>query len=400
MKAPRPPSRTDDEAAFSTVFVSPVRARFMLWSVLASLCALIAWAAVAEVDQVTRAPAQFIAADRTQFVQAPDAGVITAIHVKEGDEVKQGQMLITLEKERAGAAVDDSRSKVAALRAATVRLEAELFGKPLEFDSELKKFPEFVANQRELFMRRQRALHDEVSSLERLLKLSQQELSIHEKLLPTGDVSEAEVLRLRKGTAEILSQISNRKNKYFQEAQAELTKVREELNTHQEQLRERLQVFEHTELRAPADGVINNIRATTLGAVLRPGDVAMEIYPSGGSLIAEAKVSPTDIAFVREGQDSLVKVDAFDSSIFGGLRGSVSYISPDVLKEESKEGVRYFYRVHILVRAAEFTGKRSSEIQLRPGMTAQVEIKAMERTVLSYLTKPIVKTLGESLGER
>lgn len=393
-------SATSDEVVPSTVFTAPVRARFMLWTLLLSLCALVIWASLAKVDQVTKAPAQFIAADRTQLVQSPEAGVITAIHVKEGDEVSEGQLLVTLEKERAGAAVDDSRAKVAALRAATIRLESELFGNPLEFDGELNEFPELVANQRALFYRRQRAVHDEVNSLERLLSLSQQELKIHERLLPTGDISEAEVLRLRKSVAEISAQISNRRNKYFQEAQAELTKAREELNTQHEQLRERLQVYEHTELRAPADGVVNNIRATTLGAVLRPGDVAMEIYPNGGNLVAEAKVSPTDIAFVKEGQESLVKIDAFDSTVFGGLRGTVRYISPDVLKEETKEGTKFYYRVHILVNSSEYSGKRANEIRLRPGMTAQVEMKAMERTVLNYLTKPIVKTLGESLGER
>ena len=200
--------------------------------------------------------------------------------------------------------------------------------------------------------------------------------------------------------ADIRAQITNRRNKFFQDAQTEMTKAREELNTYQEQLRDRSQVLEHTELLAPSDGIVNNIRATTLGAVLRPGDVVLELLPTGGDLIAETKISPTDIAFVTVGQTAFVKVDAFDSTVFGGLRGDVIYISPDVLKEETKNGPVSYYRVHILVRESEFKGKKNHDIELRPGLTAQVDIKARERTVLNYLTKPIVKTLSESLGER
>ena len=134
--------------------------------------------------------------------------------------------------------------------------------------------------------------------------------------------------------------------------------------------------------------------------MLRPGDVVLELLPTGGDLIAETKISPTDIAFVTVGQTAFVKVDAFDSTVFGGLRGDVIYISPDVLKEETKDGPVSYYRVHILVRESEFKGKKNHDIELRPGLTAQVDIKARERTVLDYLTKPIVKTLSESLGER
>lgn len=387
-------------ASLADVVAKPKRASLALKAIALSLCLLLVWAALAKIDQVTRAPAQFIAAERTQIVQSPESGVIHAIHVKEGDEVKLGQLLVTLEKERASAAVDDSKSKVAALRASIVRLEAELFNRPLSFSADLQVYPEYISNQRQLFMRRQTALQEEVSSLQNIRRIAEQELSINEKLIPTGDVSKAEVLRLQKGVADIRAQISNRRNKYFQETQADLTKAQEELSTFQEQLRDRLQVLEHTELLAPSNGVINNIRTSTLGAVLRPGDVAMEILPTGGDLLAEAKVSPVDIAFVQPGQEALVKVDAFDSTVFGGLRGTVNYISPDVLREETKEGVKSYYRVHVLVKTTEFKGKKAGEILLRPGMTGQVEIKALERTVLSYLTKPLVKTLGESFGER
>ena len=126
----------------------------------------------------------------------------------------------------------------------------------------------------------------------------------------------------------------------------------------------------------------------------------LEISPTDGDLIAEAKVNPSDIAFVEVGQTAFVKLDAYDSSIFGALTGQVIYVSPDSLTEDSKQGPTSFYRVHVLVKEAEFKGNKTKEIQMRPGLTATVEIKARERTVLSYLTKPISKTLSYSMGER
>jgi adhesin transport system membrane fusion protein len=179
-----------------------------------------------------------------------------------------------------------------------------------------------------------------------------------------------------------------------------MTKAQEELSTQSETLRDRSQLLEHTELVAPSDGVVNNIRMTTRGAVVRPGDVVLELFPTGGDLIAEAKISPADIAFIQKGQSASVKLDAYDSSIFGGVKGQVSYISPDVLVEDTKQGPNNYYRVHILIRETEFKGEKARQIELRPGLSASVDIKAMDRTVLSYLTKPITKTLSQSLGER
>ena len=117
-------------------------------------------------------------------------------------------------------------------------------------------------------------------------------------------------------------------------------------------------------------------------------------------MIAEAKISNADIAFVNVGQEANVKLDAYDSSIFGSMHGIVSYISSDVLTEETRNGPMQYYRVQIKITDTEFKGKQAEKIQLRPGLTAQVDIKAMDRTVLSYLTKPIFKTFSQSLGER
>ncbi|MFY4258896.1 HlyD family type I secretion periplasmic adaptor subunit [Achromobacter xylosoxidans] len=376
------------------------RARWCLRAMFAGLCALVAWAAVGKIDQVTRAPAQIIAAARTQVIQSPDGGIVTQLHVQEGDAVRAGEVLVTLQEERARAAVADSNAKVAALRITLARLHAEVYGTPLAFPEDLREYGDYIRNQRELYQKRRTAIEEDLAALDNMLALARKELAINRRLVATGDVSQAEILRLQRSVADIEAQMTSRRNKYFQDAQAEMTKAQEDLTSQTEQLRDRRQVLEQTRLTATADGIVNNIRVNTIGGVVRPGETVMEILPTNGDLLAEARVSPADIAFVKVGQSANVRIDAYDSSIFGAMHGEVSYISPDVLQEETRQGPAHYYRVRILIREAEFRRHSAEQIQLRPGMTATVDIKARERTVLQYLAKPITKGLQQSLGER
>lgn len=375
------------------------RSRLSIWIALIGIIILVVWASFAKIDQVTRAKATVIASARTQEIQASEGGVLTELAVSEGEDVKAGQLLVVLEEERAKAAVDNSASKTAALKAKLARLNAEIFEKPLVFPKEVENYPEYVQNQRALYNRRRQAINEDVSSLEKMLVLARQELRMNEPLLEYGDVSQADVIKLSRQVADIEAQINNKRNKYFEEAQAEMTKAQEELDTELEQLRDRAQVLEEKRLMAPTDGKIKNINVTTIGGVVKPGEVIMQILPTSSDLVIDAKVSPADIAYVKEGQDATVKLDAYDYSIFGAMNGTVNYISPDTLMEQTPKGEEPYYRVLIVIKGAEFKG-RGNEIVIKPGMTASVDIKAMERTVLSYLTKPLTKTLSEGLGER
>ena len=374
-------------------------ARLTIWIALVGITILLVWAYFAKIDQVTRAKATVIASARTQQVQASEGGVLTDILVSEGDEVKKGQLLVVLEEERAKAAYDSSATKSAALQAQLARLNAEIFDKPLSFPASVRQYPEYIENQTQLYNRRRQAINEEVSSLEKMLVLAQKELDMNEPLLEYGDVSQADVIKLRRQVADIEAQINNKRNKYFEEAQAEMTKAQEELDSELEQLRDRTQVLEEKRLLSPQDGKVNNINITTIGGVVKPGEVIMELLPTSSDLIVEAKVSPADIAYVKEGQRASVKLDAYDFSIFGAMNGTVTYISPDTLMETTPKGEEPYYRVLVVITGAEFEG-REDEIVIKPGMTASVDIKAMERTVLSYLTKPINKTLSEGMGER
>ncbi|WP_310614107.1 HlyD family efflux transporter periplasmic adaptor subunit [Limnohabitans sp.] len=376
------------------------RARWMLRIAMGGIVMLVIWSAFGEIDQVTRAQGQVIAVARTQSIQASDGGVVSEIHVKEGETVKQGQLLVTLEKGRAQAAVDDSRAKVAALKITLARLKAEVYGQPLKFASELEAYGEYISNQRDLYHKRKSAIDQDVAALNEMLGLARQELDMNKDLAKTGDVSKADLLRLQRSVADIQAQINNKRNKYFQEAVAEMTKAQEDLNTQQEQLQDRSQLLEHTELVAPANGVVKNIKVTTLGGVVRAGDLVLEILPIG-ELVVEAKITPSDIANVKPSQEAIVKLDAYDYAIYGTLKGHVSYLSPDTLLDESRQqGVVPYYRVQIVLDEKQFHGKKAEVIDVRPGMTATVEIKAQERTILSYLTKPVTKTISESMGER
>lgn len=378
---------------------NPKTSRWTIWIAVLGIIGLFIWAANSEIDQVTRAQAQIIASARTQQIQAPEGGVLKELLVAEGEKIKKGQLLAILEEERAQAAVDDSSGKVAALKITVARLEAEVYGTPLEFADELLPYTQFIRNQTSLYNKRKTSIDQDVASLKKMLSLAEEELRLNEPLLQYGDVSRADIIRLQRQVADIEAQIANKKNKYFQDAQAEMTEAQEELRTQEEQLRDRAEVLEQKRLLAPTDGLVKNIHVTTIGGVVRPGEIIMEVLPTSSDLIVEAKVKPADIAFIKEGQVASVKLDAYDFSIFGAMSGEVIYISPDTLEEDTKQGKQPYYRVQIRIKEAEFKD-RGDEIVIRPGMTATVDIKAMDRTVLSYLTKPITKTLSQGLGER
>lgn len=368
----------------------------------AATIGFILWAFWAELDQISRARGSVIPAGRTQIVQSADGGVIDRLLVREGDRVTKGQLLVTLDRVKLAAAVAEGRAKVAALKAAMARIDAELFDKPLVFPPDIAAYPDFLRSQRLLYTKRRAALGSTVGTLGQMLSLTRQELAMYRPLVDTGDVSRSEVLRMQRGVSDVQGQIANQENRYLTELQAEYTKTQEALVTAEESLTQRLDAFKGTDLRSPVTGIVKNVRLTTVGGVLKPGDEVLEIVPTGEELIVEAKVSPADIAFIRVGQTASVKFDAYDSSIYGSAEGRVRFISPDTLVERRPDQAQEtYYRVHLRADTRSMHPINPSErIEIQPGMTATAEIKTGRNTVFGYLTKPITKTVGESLGER
>jgi adhesin transport system membrane fusion protein len=283
------------------------------------------------------------------------------------------------------------------------RIEAELFNKPLAFPPDVAAFPELESNQRMLFARRRQALNSDISALSSQLTLVRQELELNRPLVASGDIARAELLRLQRGVTDISGQIASRRSRYLEELQTEYGRTQEELTTAEQALTQRSDQLANAGLREPAAGVVSNLKVSTVGAVLRPGDEVMQIIPAAARLIVEAHLSPAEIAFVRAGQGASLKFDAYDSSIYGSAQGRVIFVSPDTTTVARPEGTgqESFYRVQLAVDTSSMHPKNPGErIVIQPGMTAIAEIKTGRSTVFRYLTKPIFKTTSEAMGER
>jgi membrane fusion protein, adhesin transport system len=358
------------------------------------------WATWADLDQITRGSGQLIASSYTQVVQAVDGGALHELNVREGDAVERGQLLAMLDAVKAESSYQETAARAAALRANIARLRAEVFGGAPRFGPELADYADFVGNQRILFTKRQAAIRQEIAALQMALDLARKELDMNLPLLKDGDVSKADVLRLQRQVADLQGQITNRSNKYQQDSQAELAKTEEDLAGVLQVLAQRKDVLDNTRLIAPVDGIVKNVRVTTLGAVLKPGEELLSIVPGGDELVVEVKIKPADIAYLKPGLPATVKFDAWDYSIHGSFAGRVDYISADTLHEDTRQGDQTYYRVKISMSKDALVSHKGNTIALQPGMTAQVDIKTGTQTVFDYLTKPITKTLSESMGER
>jgi adhesin transport system membrane fusion protein len=376
------------------------RSRLTLWTTAFSLVVFVTWAYFAEIDQITRAPGQVIASQRSQVIQSQDGGTIEQLLVKDGDTVDRGQVLVRLERARSEASFLEARAKSAGLTATVARLRAEVLGGEPVFPPMLSNYPQFRENQLVLYHKRKAAIDEEVTALQNLLQLAQRELEMTQPLLKTGDVSRTEVLRLERQVAEVTAQITNKRNRYFQDAQAELSKALEDLAGIEQTMAQRMTQVDQTELRAPLHGVVKNVRITTRGGVIRPGEEVMQIVPLEDDLLIEARVMPADIAFIKPGLSATVKIDAYDYTIYGDLPGKLTYISPDTLTEDLRQGEQPYYRVRVRTDGKRFSGRPNEDLEIQPGMTATVEIRTGTNTVLKYLTKPVVKTLSEALRER
>jgi adhesin transport system membrane fusion protein len=374
--------------------------RLGIWGGAAALIIFVLWAAFARLDQHTRAQGQIIATSRTQVIQAPDGGVLEELLVHEGDVVQRGQLLARLERTKTEAAYRETHARQGALSATVGRLQAELYGTPLRFSKETEDYPDFRANQTALLHKRRIAVDQEISALQRMHAIAKRELNMTQPLLKSGDVSLADVLRIERQMAELEGQMTNRRNKFQQDSQTELTKAEEELTTVRQSLVQRQEQLTNTELKAPLNGTVKNVRVTTRGGVLRPGDELLQIVPIDDALLVEARVKPADVAFLAPGQSVNIKIDAYDYTVYGSLDGTLTYISADTLSEDMRQGEQAYYRVQVKTASPRFSRRPKESLQLQPGMTATVEIKTGSNTVLKYLLKPIVKTLDESLSER
>lgn len=372
----------------------------VVWVALALFLSFFVWASLQELDQTVRANGQIVPGTHTQVIQSADGGVLEKLMVKEGELVKAGQVLAVLERERANAGVEEGRAKVASLQAALIRARAEAMMREPDFSSVSSGHKEFVQEQMSLFKQRLAGLQSELESQNEALELAIDELSINEKLMETGDMSRLEFMRSKRQVVEIKSRLRSVQNKYQQDARQEAAKLQDDLSSQIFKLEASKSILDHTELIAPVSGVVKSLRMNTLGGVLRGGDELMQISPTDVDLLVEVKVMPSDVGMLSLGLPTSVKVDSFDYTIYGALEGKLSYISSDTLAEQGPNGqVTSTYKARISFDSAKVNPKLNY-LDLKPGMTASVDIQTGSRSVLTYLLKPISKAFQGAASQR
>lgn len=373
----------------------------VLWVLVAGVAAVIAWASIYRIDQVTRGVGTVIASSRVQVIQAVDGGVLKSLKVREGDTVKQGEILAVLDQTRFAAQVMELDSRLAALYGQAARLRAEVTGADvITFPENVQKFPELVAVQRALFAQKRQGLEEELRTLGVAVKLAREDAQLVAELAKTGDVSRSEVIKAERALNDAEAQLINRRNKYYQDARAELAKTEDDIGQNEQIRTPRAQQLADSILKAPVDGIVKNVRITTQGGVLRAGDELLQIVPLDDLLIVETKISPADIAQLKPNLPATIRFDPFDFTIYGSVSGKVAYVSADTIKEEGRNGEQTYYRVHVATTAQPVKTSTGKTLEILPGMTARVDIRTGDRTVLEYLLKPLRKTMAESFGER
>ena len=403
------------------------------------ICALLVWAGWASIDEITRAQGQVVAASGTQVIQNLEGGILREVLVREGQVVEADQALARLDNLGAASQYTDALTKSLENRVALIRLEAEKNSSPPIFDEDLlTSAPQIVADQEEMYTNRRDKFLSEMAmlssqhkqrlsdvieqrgrktQLEHNLALAEERRDLAKplearKLYPRVDYLDLEqrVVTLR-GDVEAISAATDKaeeaaleaerklglhKAEYEAEISTEINRRRTELISLQAQLSAGGDRVTRTELRAPVRGTVKRVLINTLGGVVRSGEPIMEIVPLNDTLLIEARIRPADIAFIHANQRAIVKISAYDFSIYGGLEAVVEQISADTMEDKKSD---FFYLVKLRTKKNEIV-YRNERLPIIPGMIAVVEIISGKKTVLDYLLKPLLKAQQNAMRER
>ena len=413
------------------------RAQVIVRAALVVVLLLIVWACLAHVDEITKGDARVISSRQLQLVQSLDGGIVTEILVKEGQVVEKDQLLLKIDETRATSGVRESEAQGFALGARQARLRAIAEGAPFLppktdgspeqsriveeerrlYETRLSELNTMVSiNQQQLAQREQELteMRSRKASAERTLDLNQQELNRTKPLLASGAVSEVDILRLEGAVSkargdveqsgaqiarvqaaigEATRKIQETQLTFRNDARKELADVMGKMNALTQGAVALNDKVDKSQIKAPLRGRIQRLLANTVGGVVQPGKDIVEIVPLDDTLLLEAKVVPRDIAFIHPGQAATVKFTAYDFSIYGGMEAEVDNISPDTVVDE-KGNAFYLVRVHTT------KVKFDEKLPIIPGMTAEVDILTGNKSVMSYLLKPVLKGKAYALRER
>ncbi|WP_420144567.1 HlyD family efflux transporter periplasmic adaptor subunit [Sphingobium sp.] len=375
-----------------------VGATRLLWLVTALFVALFIWAWFGKLDEVASGSGRVVPTSREQVIQSLEGGILAKLMVKQDDIVRPGQILAQLDPTQAGSTVDESAAKYRAALASAARLRAEVTGRTIVFPRELDGYPDLKAAETRLYQDRRNSLASSDALIDESLALVSKEVGIGESLISVGAASNVEVLRLKRQRAELQLKKSDLRSQYMVEAQQNLAKVSEEVEALAPVVRGRSDTLKRLTVRSPVRGIVKSIDVSTIGGVVTPNGEIMKIVPLDDQLLIEARMSPRDIAFIHPGQRATVKITAYDYSIYGGLEGQVSSISPDTIKDEVNPEI-YYYRVFVRTQSVALVNKAGKRFPIVPGMIATVDVHTGSKTVMQYLMKPFNRA-REGLRER
>ena len=414
-------------------------AYIMSTTILVMMLGFLLWAKLAVLDEVTRGFGKVIPSQRVQEIQNLEGGILSEIYVHEGQVVEKDTLLCRLRNEQAASFFRDAKTKALEHQAAIARLSAVVEEHEPVFDDELKQSsPQLVEDQQRIYTAQKQQLDIELSVLRDQYEQKQSEVTEMEgrrrQLLKSLEVAEKQrniakplvekhihseldylaleqkvlelkgdvdaltlgIPRVKRAAKEALSRVDQRKAEYRSEALEEINQRRRELLSIQETLSAGGDRVTRTDMRSPVKGVIKHILINTQGGVVQPGESIMEIVPLDDTLLVEANVKPSDIAFLHPQQKAMVKITAYDFSIYGGLEGTVENISADTILNDRGEN---FYLVKVRTKSNSIV-YRGERLPIMPGMTAQVDILTGKKSVLAYLLKPILKAKQNALRER
>lgn len=428
------------------VVLDPVRGpQKIIMALLATISGLmiflLIWSSFARLDITSVGEGTVVPSSHIQVVQNLEGGILREVLVREGDRVEEGQIVAQIDDTGIASSYHEDLSTYRALQATTARLTAESEGTALAFPDELKKAedgPALMKSETSLYESRMAGLKDAVEvfqrqeeqarqsiddareqivHLEAKRKASVAELRIVTKQVNAGVMSVVEKLRLERLIAEtdgglsnaqgeirkaeidlteLTARIAERRSQFISEAREDLAQRKAELAALSQRLVAHRDRMGRREVRAPAKGVVKRVATLTSGAVIEPGGTIMEIVPLDDTLLIEAKISPSDIAFIHAGQEAKVRVTAYDFSVYGALPAHVVRVGADT--QTTQEGVRY-YPVMVRVDDAALES-RQANLPIIPGMLSQVSVITGDRSVIGYLLKPVLKLKDRALQER
>lgn len=374
------------------------KASLVIWIICIGLAVILIWAWMFKLEEVSTGTGKIISSSKEQVIQSLDGGILTKLNVREGQIVEQGQVLAQLDPTRFESNVGETKSLLISTKATAARLRAEVSNSPISFPADVMKEPKLVHEETALYQSRRSNLEQSLAGLKQALVLIEQELAMTAPLVAKGAASEVEVLRLKRQANELRNQMNDIRNQYYVKAREELAKANTDIETQQQVVKGKSDTLSRTVFKSPVRGVIKEIDIMTLGGVIPQNGKLMTIVPLDDQLLVEARISPRDIAFIHPEQEALVKITAYDYSIYGGLKGKVTVISPDTLRDEVKQD-QFYYRVYIRTNSDSLSNKVGKSFAITPGMVATVDIRTGEKTVLDYLVKPFNKA-KEALRER